>query len=77
MMELINQEEFRIDRCVDLNQFVEIVKAAKIQNFLVKPRDMFQSHGLRQVIFFAIQSIRDGHEFVDKLLQKKALACVL
>lgn len=76
--ESMNQE-LRIDRCVDLNQFVEIVRATKIQNFSSKASGIcLDTRSLKAGdLFFAIKSIRDGHEFVEQALQKGALACVV
>jgi|JI10StandDraft_1071094.scaffolds.fasta_scaffold67610_2 UDP-N-acetylmuramoyl-tripeptide--D-alanyl-D-alanine ligase len=73
------KQELRIDRTIDLNQFVHIVigtTSAKFSNpstgicfdtRIIRPGDLF----------FAIQSERDGHEYAAQALEKGAAACVV
>ena len=73
------KQPVRISRTIDVNEFSSVVRAVARKKF-IKPatgvcldtRDIQPGD-----LFFAIQSARDGHEFVSQALEKGALACVV
>ena len=73
------KQELRIDRNINLDQFVQVVqgetkreysasaKGVCVDTRVLKPGDLF----------FAIKGTRDGHEFVNQAIENGAVACVV
>ena len=71
--------ELRVDCSIDLNEMISIVRGNSKEPFMknasgvcldtraIKPGDLF----------FAIQGVQDGHNYVEKAMQMGAAACVV
>lgn len=79
MAETKVKSELRVARPIDLNQFITVVGASSNTTFekqasgiCLDTRDLKSGD-----VFFAMQSARDGHEFVQQAMEKGAIACVV
>lgn len=79
MAETKVKSPLRIDRIFNLNEFVSAVQAnANIKSELQATGICLDTRNIESGdLFFAIQSTRDGHEFVGQAMQKGAVACVV
>lgn len=71
-------KELRVDRTLDVNEFVAVV-GGKAGGFSKPATGICLDTRVLKLgdLFFAIQSSRDGHEFVQAAVDKGAVACVV
>lgn len=79
MVETKIKSQLRIDRAIDLNQFITVVGGASNTTYEKRAGGVCLDTRVLQPgdLFFAMQSERDGHEFVKQAVQKGASACVV
>jgi len=72
-------QELRIDRSIDLNEFVQVLRVNVSEKFQQKASGVCLDTRILKPgdLFFAMQSSRDGHDFVKLAMEKGALACVV
>jgi UDP-N-acetylmuramoyl-tripeptide--D-alanyl-D-alanine ligase len=72
-------QELRIDRIFDLNEFSKTVNGVSSEKFLQNATGICcDTRVLRKGdLFFAIQSSRDGHKYASQAIEKGASACVV
>ncbi|MEZ4845401.1 MAG: UDP-N-acetylmuramoyl-tripeptide--D-alanyl-D-alanine ligase [Bdellovibrionota bacterium] len=73
------KQELRIDRNIDLNQFVQVIQGETRQEYNSNAKGVcVDTRVIKQGdLFFAIKGTRDGHEFVKQAIEDGAAACVV